>query len=52
MTKISVEKGILFQASKGVLQTIENKNIRNYSKIGCSFKIKIQASFTMKNAIQ
>lgn len=30
MTKLTVEKEILFQASKGVLQTIENKNIKNY----------------------
>lgn len=51
-TKLTVEKEILFQASKGVLQTIENKNIKNYLKSNCPFKIKIQAGLTMKYAIQ
>lgn len=50
-TKLTVEKEILFQASKGVLQTIENKNIKNYLKSNCPFKIKIQAGLTMKYAI-
>lgn len=51
-TKFTVEKEILFQASTGVLQTIENKNIKNYLKSNRPFKIKIQAGLTMKYAIQ